>query len=107
MQAGSRLRGCAALNHAARRRVLAARCLQVAKTGLKTPFRKGTVRDVAAQVVAIASEGLEERGLDEVRFLDQLSKMVEAGENRAEVLLRLYDEEWQQSVDPIYTMMAF
>ncbi len=35
--------------------------------GLATPFRSGTVQDLAKKCVAIAKGGLERRGHDEVR----------------------------------------
>jgi glutamate--cysteine ligase len=81
--------------------------VQVARTGLKTPFRNGTVRDIAAVVLAISRQGLEDRGYDETNFLKQLDRIVESGENKAENLLRLYEDEWGQSVEPIYKTMAF
>ena len=67
----------------------------------------GTAGDVAAAVVAIARGGLERRGLDEVKFLRRLEQIIEAGETQADVLLRLYDTEWERSIDPVYEYMAF
>lgn len=80
---------------------------QVPRDGLRTQFRTGTAADVAARMIAIARGGLERRGLDEVRFLKRLEDIVEAGETQADVLIRLYESEWQQSVDPVYKYMAF
>ncbi len=45
---------------------------EVPRQGLATPFRDGTVRDVAAKVLDMARGGLERRGSDEVHFLTQL-----------------------------------
>lgn len=81
--------------------------LQVPRDGLRTQFRNGTAADVAAQALAIARGGLERRGMDEGKFLRRLEQIVEAGETQADVLLRLYDTEWEQSVDPVYNYMAF
>ena len=50
---------------------------------------------------------IERRGLDEVRFLKRLEQIIEAGESQADVLLRLYDSEWERSIDPVYKYMAF
>ena len=80
---------------------------QVPRDGLKTQFRNGTAGDVAARMIAIARGGLERRGLDEVRFLKRLEQIIEAGESQADVLLRLYDSEWERSIDPVYKYMAF
>jgi gamma-glutamylcysteine synthetase len=82
-------------------------CMQVPRTGLQTPFRGGTVRDVAQQVLEIARGGLERRGNDETGFLRKLQAIVDSGESQAEALLRLYDSEWNHSVDPVYKYMAF
>jgi glutamate--cysteine ligase len=81
--------------------------MQVPRTGLRTPFRNGTVRDVAEEVLAISRQGLQDRGYDEVGFLRQLDRIVESGESKSEQLLRLYHDEWNQSVDPIYKSMLF
>ncbi|GFH10631.1 EamA domain-containing protein, partial [Haematococcus lacustris] len=39
------------------------------KFGLRTPFRAGTLQDVAKDVLRISRGGLERRGLDEASFL--------------------------------------
>lgn len=80
---------------------------EVPRDGLRTKFRNGTAADVAAQALAISRGGLERRGLDEVKFLRRLEQIVEAGESQADVLLRLYESEWERSVDPVYDYMAF
>lgn len=81
--------------------------VQVPRDGLRTKFRNGTAGDVAAQALAIARGGLERRGLDEGKFLLRLEQVVAAGETQADVLLHLYDTEWERSVDPVYNYMAF
>jgi glutamate--cysteine ligase len=81
--------------------------MQVPRTGLSTPFRNGTVRDVAEEVLAISRQGLQDRGYDEVGFLRQLDRIVESGESKSEHMLRLYHDEWNESVDPIYKTMLF
>lgn len=77
------------------------------KTGLQTPFRNGTVQDVAQQVVAYAKEGLQARGHDEVKFLQHLEKIAESGESLASQMLRQYEGEWGQSVLPAYEQMQY
>lgn len=74
----------------------------VTKAGLATPFRGGTVQDVAKQVVAIAKGGLVRRGLDEEGFLQRLEVIAETGLTQADHLLALYETKWKRSVDPLY-----
>ena len=57
------------------------------RTGLKTPFKGGTVLDIAREVLEIARGGLERRGYEEASFLSELEKIVETGKSSAEVLL--------------------
>ena len=85
----------------------------VPKTALKTPFRKGTVREVADQVLKIAALGLTNRnrlslsGEDEGHFLDSLRRIVATNETAAEELLALYHGRWQGSVDPAFKEFAY
>ena len=81
--------------------------LQIPKHGLRTPFRGGTALDVAKQIIDISRGGLDRRGLDEVGFLKKLEAIVDSGENQADELVRLYETEWGESVDPVYEYMAF
>ncbi|XP_048319985.2 glutamate--cysteine ligase, chloroplastic-like [Ziziphus jujuba] len=76
--------------------------VEAPKTGLKTPFRGGMLRDVAEAVVKWAKEGLERRGLKESAYLDEIEEIAKTGETRAEKLLKLYHEEWEQNVDNVY-----
>jgi glutamate--cysteine ligase len=84
------------------------------RLALATPFRNGTLRDVARQAVAIAREGLRARArlnrsgdLNESHFLNPLSEIVESGLTPAENLLRRYEQEWNRSVDPIFAVEAY
>lgn len=45
---------------------------EVPRLALQTPFRDGSVQDVALEVLAIARGGLKRRGLGEERYLDVL-----------------------------------
>jgi len=87
---------------------------QVPTHGLNTPFRGGTVRDLAKQVLDLADAGLRRRhhmdGMvdqDERQFLTPLKKIVESGETPAEEKLRRYRSEWGERVDPIYSDYAY
>ncbi|MCP8939211.1 glutamate--cysteine ligase [Alsobacter sp. SYSU M60028] len=80
----------------------------VPKTALATPFRKGTVRDIARQMVDIAKEGLRRRarldgeGRDETGFIEPIEIIASTGRTRAETLLALYRERWGESIDPLF-----
>ena len=70
----------------------------VPRSALATPFRSGTVRDVAREVLAIAREGLRRRGRidpatgrDEGVHLDVLDDIVASGKTLAERLLVDFD----------------
>ena len=81
--------------------------------GLKTPFRGGTVQDLAKRSLEIASAGLKRRarkdaaGNDESGFLDILRGIAESGRTPAEDLLDAYENRWGGSVDPIYQEMRY
>lgn len=85
----------------------------VPRTALKTPFRNGTVLDIAREAVGIAASGLEARncrdaaGDDERVFLKPLEAIVASGRSTAEELLSLYANEWKGDIDRIYVEHAF
>ena len=80
----------------------------VPKYGLKLPFRKGTLRDIAAEALEISAAGLQRRarknweGADERIFLSPLLEIIESNETPAERKLALYNGPWNQSVDPVF-----
>ncbi|MDF2763718.1 MAG: gshA [Rhodospirillales bacterium] len=86
---------------------------EVPRLGLKTPFRGGTVQELARKVVAISAEGLARRatatgyGKDETVFLDTLIEIAESGVTPAEELLQLYRTRWHESVDPVFREFAY
>jgi glutamate--cysteine ligase len=86
---------------------------EVPRLGLKTPFKEGTVRDLARRVLTIAVDGLSARarargyGKDETCFLDPLLEIAESGVTPAEELLALYHEHWKESVDPVFREFAY
>ena len=85
----------------------------VPRLALKTPFRDGTLLDLARQAVAIAAEGLARRavvnrhGADERIYLEPLIEFISAGICPAERKLALYEGEWQRSVDPVFREFAY
>jgi glutamate--cysteine ligase len=85
----------------------------VPRLGLATPFRKGTIADIAREVLRISGEGLRRRnklsdaGESEDLFLDALRATLAKGKTPAEELLELYHTRWGGSVDPIFTELAY
>ena len=80
----------------------------VPKLGLQTPFRNGTLRDVARKVVKIAKRGLKRRarlddnGEDEQRALAPLIETAEEGVTPADRLLEAYNGPWDGKIDRLF-----
>jgi glutamate--cysteine ligase len=80
----------------------------VPKTALATPFRKGTVHDIAREALAIARSGLTARarrgagGEDETRYLEPLDAIMERGTTEAEELLKRYHGAWRGDVRRVF-----
>ncbi|MDZ3837791.1 MAG: glutamate--cysteine ligase [Rhodospirillales bacterium] len=85
----------------------------VPRLALRTPFRNGTVRDLALETLRIAHEGLSNRrredgvGLDETKFLHPLFTIAESDFTPAEDLLAAYAGRWNESVDPVFREFAY
>jgi glutamate--cysteine ligase len=85
----------------------------VPRTALKTRFRRGTVLDLARDVVALAAEGLKNRrrlddsGLDESTYLAPLEETVATGRTPAEVLLHEFETEWKGDIDELFRRHAY
>jgi len=72
---------------------------EVPRTAIHTPFRGGTVADVARMVVDLAGDGLRRRkylaqGKDETIYLDPLNETLDLGKTQAERWLAKYHGEW-------------
>ena len=80
---------------------------------LQTPFRDGTVQDVAKRMLAIARQGLKNRALvndhgrDETIFLEPLQSIADAGKTQAQELLDNYHGGWNGDVDNVYREYAY
>jgi glutamate--cysteine ligase len=85
----------------------------VPKQALHAKFGKGTVRDLALEVIKIARQGLMSRkagdlaGADESGFLNVLQTIADSGECPAEEKLKLYEGAWGRSVDPVFKEFAY
>ncbi len=86
---------------------------EVPRRGLHTPFRGGTVQDLAGEMLALAEIGLQHRAeedwaaQDERQFLTPLRGIVESGRTPAEVLLECYNRRWKASVDPVFHEFSY
>ena len=86
----------------------------VPKSALETPLPGGgTVRELAATVLDIASDGLSRRarlnsaGDNEGGFLDPLREVVSTGQTPADRLLDKFQNEWNGDVSRIYEEFSF
>ncbi|MDA1097503.1 MAG: glutamate--cysteine ligase [Proteobacteria bacterium] len=87
---------------------------EVPRLGLATPLdRGGTLLDLAGPVLEVAAAGLRARARpgaitgDETEYLATLQETVATGRTPAELLLESYNGAWNQSVDPIFTELAY
>lgn len=86
---------------------------EVPRLGLQATIRNRTVREIALEVIELASAGLAARarlnaaGDNETGFLAPLQEVAERGFTPAERKLRLYSDEWSGSVDPVFTECAY
>jgi glutamate--cysteine ligase len=80
----------------------------VPRQGLKAPFRKGTVLDLARETVRIADAGLKARGVrdasgqDEARYLAPLHEIAASGLTASDRMLAKFHGAWGGKIDPIF-----
>ena len=85
----------------------------VPRLALRTPFRNGTLRDLAIEALKIAHAGLRRRavlssnGADETSFIEPLLEIADAGITPAEQKLALFNGPWNGSVDPVFREYAY
>jgi len=81
--------------------------------GLQTPFRDGTLQDVAKQALAISRAGLNARarlnshGENETVFLQELDNFAQTGKNNADRLIESYKGKWDGDITHAYRDCAF
>ena len=86
---------------------------EVPRTALKTPFRGGTVREIAIDTLRTARLGLKNRarldstGMDETHFLKPMNRIAESGFTPAEELLSAFEHRWEENVDPVFQEYAY
>ncbi len=85
----------------------------VPRLALKATIRGRSLREWAADCLALAQAGLARRrrldwaGRDETRHLDPLHEIVAAGRTAAEEMLEKFHGSWGGSVDPVFTEYAY
>ncbi len=85
----------------------------VPKTALQTPFRSGSVLDIAKEAVALSKEGLRRRNylsdgdLDETVHLAAIEEGLAAGMCPADVLLQRYNGSWNGDITRIFKDYAY
>jgi glutamate--cysteine ligase len=85
----------------------------VPKQALKLPFRRHSVRELAAETLKIAAHGLKRRarlnknGADESVFLEPMIEIVESNQTPAERKLELFHGAWGGVVDPVFKEFAY
>jgi glutamate--cysteine ligase len=86
---------------------------EVPQRALKVPFRGGTLRDIAREVLNIADAGLTARARDngvgenETVFLDTLNQIAASGITPADEMLARFASAWGGKIDPVYDEYAF
>lgn len=86
---------------------------QVPERALQTPFRDGSVLDVAKQVLALSQDGLKRRArmsdgdLDERVHLAPVEEALAAGMSPADVLLQRYDGSWNGDLTQLFRDYAY
>ncbi|MEJ8567933.1 glutamate--cysteine ligase [Elongatibacter sediminis] len=85
----------------------------VPRQGLKAQVRGRSVRDIASELLDLASAGLSARnrldsgGANETGFLEPLQRTADSGLTPAEIKLDRYANAWNHSVDPVFTEFAY
>jgi glutamate--cysteine ligase len=85
----------------------------VPRLGFNAEIRGRKVRGIARDMVSLARHALVRRkyldrsGRDETHFLEPLAKLIESGKTPAELLLDRYHDDWHESVDPVFSELAY
>lgn len=86
--------------------------LTVPRTGLTTPFRGRSLRDIAREILALAEGGLlrraqlNDKGQDETRMLAPLMEIAETDRTEADRLIAAYEGPWYGDIDRLFETEA-
>lgn len=85
----------------------------VPKSALATPFRSGTVQDIAKEVLRIARRGLRARqrlnlaSQDETLYLEPLEDVANSGKTLSDHMLDKFHGPWRGQIDHVFGEYAF
>ncbi|QDT68777.1 Glutamate--cysteine ligase GshA [Planctomycetes bacterium MalM25] len=85
---------------------------EVAKHGFRTPFRNGTVQELALWILELARQGLQRRGYrnqygqDESCYLEPLQEAAQSGQTFGEALLRRFQGQWMETMNTALPAMC-
>ena len=85
----------------------------VTRDGLGAKVKGQPVLEIAKQVLELSRQGLAARqslnnqGQDETIFLSALNDITECGMSPAAHKLKLYEDKWDQNIDPIFKEYAY
>ncbi len=81
--------------------------------GLQTPFKGGTVQDIAKKLVELAELGLRNRniqnedGVHEGVYLKPLRDIVDTGLTQSDVMKKKYENEWDKDISHVFNEFSF
>jgi glutamate--cysteine ligase len=84
-----------------------------ARLGLRATIRGRSLQDLALELLDLSRDGLNARrrldasGENESGFLGYLQAIAESGLTPANEKLALYHDEWNESVDPVFSQFAY
>ena len=82
------------------------------KLGLEARIAGHTLQEIARQVLALAAQGLKNRGhvnlkgQDERHYLEVLEEIAVSGRTPAQELLARYHGDWHERISPVYDVCA-
>ena len=82
---------------------------EAARIGLRAEANGRPLREWLTELISLAASGLERlnaqdaNGENEVKYLEPLRRIVDSGKTQADVLLDLWNGDWNQDVTPIFS----
>ena len=86
----------------------------VPKKGLQAKFKDGTILDIAQKLFEISKNGLDARNIlarnknyNETFYLKDLENNLSSGQSPADILIKKFNNEWDQNINNIYSENIF